>query len=438
MAAVKAVKSGNWSDPTVWNTGALPNNGDSVYSNAFTVAIDQNVTIGGVNNSDVNAGSFVAGQRYIIKIVGTTTWTSIGASVGTVGIYFTATGAGSGTGVATQVASITTSSSTGTFTATAGGGFTLSSSYNIDAHIVASGAFTALTISAGNYNSTITGNIYGGGANPAKGILNSSTGLITVIGNIYAGPQTSTHGLSNTGNGNVNITGDIYGGNSNNDAYGVLNSGIGTITITGNIYGGVGPTNCYGVYNSSSGSISVTGSITGGFGSLSYGLYSSSSGSVQITGNIYAGTLGAAVKIESTGSCLIVGTFTATNGANAFVSNSTSATNRLNGSFINASNGTCAIYSAKYILNTTPLTAKTRIALDGISTYVDFFTADNSLSQALISDVRYGISYASGNLIGILRMPTSSQVSHGIEVDNTIGNAVLSIQSVIQAIAPLI
>jgi len=49
----------------------------------------------------VTAGSFVAGIAYTILTVGTTSFTSIGASANTIGVVFTATGAGSGTGTAT-------------------------------------------------------------------------------------------------------------------------------------------------------------------------------------------------------------------------------------------------------------------------------------------------------------------------------------------------
>lgn len=45
---------------------------------------------------------FTIGQEYTILSLGTTDFTSIGASSNTVGVTFTATGAGSGTGVATQ------------------------------------------------------------------------------------------------------------------------------------------------------------------------------------------------------------------------------------------------------------------------------------------------------------------------------------------------
>lgn len=51
----------------------------------------------------VTGGAFVTGEDYIIKTVGTTNYTLIGASSNTVGERFTATGAGSGTGTATLV-----------------------------------------------------------------------------------------------------------------------------------------------------------------------------------------------------------------------------------------------------------------------------------------------------------------------------------------------
>lgn len=49
----------------------------------------------------ITAGAFVTGKTYRILSIGTTNFTSIGASANTVGVVFTATGAGTGTGTAT-------------------------------------------------------------------------------------------------------------------------------------------------------------------------------------------------------------------------------------------------------------------------------------------------------------------------------------------------
>ena len=60
------------------------------------------------------AGSFVVGRAYQITTLGSTVFTSIGATVNIVGTYFVATGTGSGTGTATPIANhlVAVSSST--------------------------------------------------------------------------------------------------------------------------------------------------------------------------------------------------------------------------------------------------------------------------------------------------------------------------------------
>lgn len=61
------------------------------------------------NVSTVTAGSFITGVTYTIATIGSTDFTTIGASANTVGVQFVATGAGAGTGTAT------TSSTTGPY-----------------------------------------------------------------------------------------------------------------------------------------------------------------------------------------------------------------------------------------------------------------------------------------------------------------------------------
>jgi hypothetical protein len=51
MAIVYAVKTGNWSDTTVWNTGALPTSADDVFPNTFTVTINTNFTVKSLSNT---------------------------------------------------------------------------------------------------------------------------------------------------------------------------------------------------------------------------------------------------------------------------------------------------------------------------------------------------------------------------------------------------
>jgi len=149
---------------------------------------------------------------------------------------------------------------------------------------------------------------------------------------------------------------------------------------------------------------------------------------------LIAGSGGAAVSNTSTSSVTVIGNFTASLSSNAFTSPNSGATNRLSGSFISAANGYAAIYAVKYFLNTSPTAAKTRYALNGSSTYLDMFTADNSLGQAAITDVRFGTVYASGALTGVAYIPSAGSVAFGVPVDNTTGTATLTAANVRAAI----
>jgi hypothetical protein len=98
----------------------------------------------------------------------------------------------------------------------------------------------------------------------------------------------------------------------------------------------------------------------------------------------------------------------------------------VSGSLIGSANGTAAVYSTKFLIDPTPSIAKIRQAKNGSTTYSDFFTADNSLGQAAITDVRFGTVYASGALTGVAYIPSASSVAFGVPVDNTTGTATLT------------
>jgi hypothetical protein len=85
-----------------------------------------------------------------------------------------------------------------------------------------------------------------------------------------------------------------------------------------------------------------------------------------------------------------------------------------------------AVYAAKYILNSTPLLAKTRYALNGTSTYVDMYTSDNNPNGGVATtDVRSGVSYG-GGLVGTCAVPNAGTVAFGVAVGNTTGTATLT------------
>lgn len=51
MAVRYAIKSGNWSDPTVWDNNAVPVPGDDVYANGWTVTINTNINVNTLRNT---------------------------------------------------------------------------------------------------------------------------------------------------------------------------------------------------------------------------------------------------------------------------------------------------------------------------------------------------------------------------------------------------
>jgi hypothetical protein len=213
-----------------------------------------------------------------------------------------------------------------------------------------------------------------------------------VTGNIIGGSGNSTFGINNTGTGSVNVTGNVNGGSSVL-AHGINNNSIGIVLVTGNSTGGTGSGNQpHGINNVTIGTITLTGSVTGGIstGVPSNGIMNASTGTLTVTGGEITATVAAAAIVSRTG------------------------TNRISGSLISAINGNLPVDAVRFITLTTPAAAKTRYALNGTGTYVDMFTADNSLGQANPSDVRTGVSYASGNLTGTLTVPVRGTISYGV------------------------
>ena len=77
--------------------------GNLVFHGPFTFELIADADVATV----VTAGSFVVGQRYVIKVPGSTNFTSIGAADSNIGTQFKATGAGTSDGTAYLVTKLT-------------------------------------------------------------------------------------------------------------------------------------------------------------------------------------------------------------------------------------------------------------------------------------------------------------------------------------------
>ena len=256
---------------------------------------------------------------------------------------------------------------------------------------------------------TITSSALSG--NTGRALNNESGGSVTVTSSTItggSGNQTLAHGINNAGTGTITITSSTLTGGSAGIAHGLNNNSTGSITITSSTATGGSGTSCFGINNASTGTITATTStLTAGSGTSSHGLNNASTGTIVSTGDI-----------------------TATNSAHGLASASTAASVKVSGSFIGSANGTAAIYASKFLVDPTPATAKIRQAKNGTTTYSDFFTADNALTQAAPADVRSGTVYADGNLTGTCAVPAAGSVALGVPVDNTTGTAALTPASV--------
>jgi hypothetical protein len=232
----------------------------------------------------------------------------------------------------------------------------------------------------------------------------AATNNASIVGNILSRTNgNATYAVANLGTGTLTITGNAEGSNlpASGGRHTILNNSSGVINITGNINGGIGTSSNHVILNNSTGTVTVTGSVTATGQTLSP-IVNNSTGTISVVGNMIAGT------------------------SPAITSANASSTVKASGDFIHSATGIVPVYAQKFILDTTPSVAKTRYALNGTGTYVDMFTADNSLTQAAPADVRSGTVYADGNLTGTCAVPAAGSVALGVPVDATTGTAVLT------------
>jgi hypothetical protein len=407
MANVYAVKSGNWSDTTVWNTGALPTADDDVFSNNFTVTVDQNIDVLSLRNSA--AAPIVAGGTFNFNTA------DIIANVNSIG-------------VGANIISITATSGLVTINSTVGiTGFT-------NPLINHSGAcnFT-LTLPQLNINSASTGTL----------LIKSSTGVLTINGNLTwtsAANSISAQRLLTNSSGGVIINGNVDGGASGagGSQITILDSSGGSLIINGYIYGRGGNNLLCTVVSKSAGTLEVNGPIVAWLagspavsfvgnvatingdvsGSGTSGISLTGASTVNITGNLYGGSTyainaTAAAIINIVGDVYDFGVGASNVGATVIVS----------GSLYNTT-GRQAVFAPRLFLTAPSMQA--RFNTPG-SQDIIFYSEDTVANYPSASNVRQGTVYgvASGST-GTLAIPASQDVRSGVAVDNTTGSGLFT------------
>jgi hypothetical protein len=287
----------------------------------------------------------------------------------------------------------------------------------------------------------IVGNCTGGTVSTSVGAANTSSGTLNVTGNCFAASGQSSHGVLNSSTGTVNITGNCTGG-SIQIAHAVQNASIGTINITGNCTGGTNPTGsgACGTNNQLSGTLNITGTCAGGSGAVADGVRNTSAGTTG-TMTIIGTAIGGTASTANGASNISVGTIFLTRAkGTAYGPGNTSGLAPAAGA-ANAGLGVIEIEELEYGDYGMSPTSGTGIRLKKLGTNVAVFNyVDSGSAKTLVdatqgqmpaaTDVRDGVSYASGALIGTCKVPAAASVGFGVPVDATTGTAALTPASV--------
>lgn len=258
-------------------------------------------------------------------------------------------------------------------------------------------------------------------------VVNNGLGLVRITGvgvtvninaNIRGVGMTSSYAVSITSICNVNIIGNVI------------------------INGGFFVTN-YSLFINANAIVNITGLIKGsnsGTGGTQAAINASGGCVLNVTGMVESGTFSGGIGIVNTSTVNINGTVTAFNpsaisGGNvnligsAFSSDSgfsISATNLLIDGILYNSNGGRTAVSADFLTLKSTASIEWRFK-DENNNNKTLYSPGVNLGNPATTDVRDGVTYASGALTGTLKVPPSTAVSVGVPVDNTVGSAVVTV-----------
>jgi hypothetical protein len=419
MTVTRLIASGNWSNAAIFLGGVKPPAGATVAANGFTATIDESISIGGQYCPQVAATATVTGAWYMIESVGNTNFISIGAASNTAGIRFQATGTGTGTGLLRAVGTLTTAVVAGS---SAGGGFTTSGSHVIAADI-RSGTTPCLTITGtgsptldgtGQFSNILIRALYIPSSTAgAHAITHTGSGLLTL--QTAAGtnaPAANIHGLVNSGGGSILVIGGTHT-TASNTISNVIQMSNGSITVqdNANINSTGSAANSPVVLNiTASASLVINNSVITGGGSASPAI--AVAGSISGSGNTFAGGYG--LTVSGTPSVNLTNNlYSASALGPAIYSILTTATLTITGTETDHSSGFSAVVALRRNYGNATATGSYREGkLSSGSAFILGDALYSLFDQPAIGDVRSGVTYANGQLVGTLQStsPTPQQI----------------------------
>ena len=320
--------------------------------------------------------------------------------------------------VSTTVAQVRNDTTGG---ATAGGTFSLSEGVILTANSFTGANIACISI-AGVVSASVVGNINASQSAVVNGagISHTSTGTLTVTGNINASPTS--------------------GGQASHGIYFNI-AGIGVLNVTGNVTGGAqgSGTGTNGIFVNNAGTVTVTGNVTGGTHSTGAGI-SNAAGTITVNGQGRGGTQASGVVNNSTGTIRLTRAV-----GNAYGPGNTAGLTAAPGA-ANVGLGVIEIEQIEYGTFGQSPTSGTGIRFKKAGSNVAVFNfCDTAGAKTLIdatanasmpaaTDVRSGVSYASGAITGSCAVPAAGSTALGVPVDAGYGTAVLDPAAVASAV----
>ena len=277
---------------------------------------------------------------------------------------------------------------------------------------------------------------------------------VNITGDVTGGPSTSinnwtvatsSYGLNITGAAIVSVTGntDIKDAPSNGDI--VLNNSSAVLNFTGNLYDTHPTNNGTNITNitNSAGTLNITGNVYGKdqnfvspTAASNYSVNQTSVNSTTtVVGNVYGGLTGCGIR-ASAGDVYIKRAIGNDYGITSIAGAQRDAVAAFsvgtNARFIIeeielGSQGNFPVLGPLFLNKTI---SEPKIVFKDPDDYDSTRTLTDPLSSNTYpsaSDVRHGIAYAAGNLVGTCHVPSPSAVAYSVAVDNTTGIAVLNI-----------
>ena len=290
---------------------------------------------------------------------------------------------------------------------------------------------------------TLTANIFGGTTGSTNCVTANPTTNIYIVGNITGGNAALAWGLNNSsGLGTINVTGNVTAGSSS------VNAAIGialltaTLLVTGNVNGGASGAGAQGegIRVGGAGSCTVTGLVTGGGTGSAYGIRGTGAGNITVIGQAIGGVAAPAINNESTGQVTVTRAVgNGFGGGSVGLSAASGVSNVANQSSI-----TIVEQIEFGTLGQSPVNGRIRLKKMGTNVAVFNFCdsvdaktlidATTNAAMPAATDVRSGVSYASGAATGSCAVPAASSVAFGVPVDATTGTALLTGAAVATAV----